>query len=364
MGDGESRQVDGFLVDGADPIGQLQGQTVAVHEPRNQFRDTGRSAGDEQEGRVLRVRSPRGTIHLDGRVVGHQDLRVGPDRDLHVPGQAGRHVAGDIAVIGPEPAFDRDDCAGFDGAGEGRQLHFSMPGQGQQRNRAEPDQPQVDGVELDDVGQVADDVFTWTHPTGGKVLGGCVDLAPQLGIADRRAAIGDGDLCRVGVDGKRKHAVEGASTPQAVGTVAGRPVLGHGHETRAGCCQGFPVAFPVSGGETRIRFDLTGSDRVHRVRFGSSGDEGFPAAQSLVVGHGCVVDPESGPAQSLHQGDQSQRVHAVVGKRLLGADVGDLIAFSSQQFRQQLVQKIHRIRFVHPRLPFDVLGHHSPNPRL
>ena len=115
----KSRQVDGLLVDGADLIGQLQGQAIAVHESRNQFRYTCRSTGDEQEGHVLGVRSPRGTVHLDARPRGHQGFRVGPDRNLHVLGQISRHIAGDAAVIGSEPVLDRDDRAGFDGTGEG-----------------------------------------------------------------------------------------------------------------------------------------------------------------------------------------------------------------------------------------------------
>lgn len=106
-------------------------------------------------------------------------------------------------------------------------------------------------------------------------------------------------------------------------------------EARAACDQGLPVTFPTAGGEAHARFDLTGADRVQRTHPGSSGNAGFPTAQPL------------------RQGDQSQRIHTVIGERLLRTDVCDLDTFSSQQLRQQLVQKIRRIRFNHPRLPFQ-----------
>lgn len=105
-------------------------------------------------------------------------------------------------------------------------------------------------------------------------------------------------------------------------------------EARAACDQGLPVTFPIAGGEAHARFDLTGADRVQRTHPGSSG-KGFPTAQPL------------------RRGDQSQRTHAVVGEQLLRTDVRDLDTLNSQQLRQQLVQKIRRIRFNHPRLPFQ-----------
>ena len=106
-------------------------------------------------------------------------------------------------------------------------------------------------------------------------------------------------------------------------------------EARAACDQGLPVTFPIAGGEAHARFDLTGAARVQRTHPGSSGKEGFPTAQPL------------------RRGDQSQRTHAVVGEQLLRTDVRDLDTLNSQQLRQQLVQKIRRIRFNHPRLPFQ-----------
>ncbi len=223
--DRQAGQVDGVAVQFAG-LGAGPGvEAVVVVGARDQLRDAGGAAGDQQQSEARRVRVRE--VPWFGVERGQRGVRAGlaVHQDVAQLGCPGGDLAGEVAVVEARQPVGDDVGDGGREPGQVADLGDPVGGQGEDGHRAEPGEGEEQHGERAGVGQLdehpvarrdAEAVQTCRQPVGALV---------ELPVGQPLLARHQGEAPSVRRRPVREQPAEGAAVPVAGGGVA-RGVLG------------------------------------------------------------------------------------------------------------------------------------------
>lgn len=230
MGRGQRAEVDAVLVDAADLVGAAERVDVVVVGARNEFRYAGAAAGQLEEGQVVRARST-----VSDRILRHVGQRLelarlsAGDEHMAQRGGTGPGACRQFAVVVAAVFRGHDVRDRLGELAEVRDLRLAVGREGEDGQRADPEQCEDDLEELRDIGQLDHHPVALGDVPGEETGRQPVGAPVQLRVAppDFRGGVDHGDPVRVRLGAFPEHGAERLAAPPARGPVplgeVGRP---------------------------------------------------------------------------------------------------------------------------------------------